>query len=98
MLKAFAFRARCCENFISTVIYRYDGRGFRTLPMAPIPIMPNFRPEGSLVGKNPVRQLPVLAVFSALVVFLNTAKIRNMAMSAVGPDAAFRVLQKYTPF
>lgn len=64
-------------------------------PIDPIPTIPKVNPVGSLAGTTPgaALQLPERALFSALVVFLNTARVKNIAMSAVASATASTVLQ-----
>jgi hypothetical protein len=52
----------------------------RTFPIAPRPTIPKVKPVGSFAGLSPgvVLHLPALMLFSALVVFLNTANKRKI--------------------
>ena len=68
-----------------------------TFPIAPIPTIPNVNPVGSRLGTRPFFHPPSLAPFSALYISLNTARIRNIAISAVASATASMVLQNQMP-
>jgi hypothetical protein len=83
-----------------TLSIKFNTRPTRshTFPIAPIPIMPNFKPLGSVHGTWSFRHKPALADFSAREVSRMTARVRNIAISAVGSETEFRVLQNQMSF
>lgn len=75
---------------------RERGGSTITFPILPIPIIPKTKPLGSVVGTNPrapCLHFPSRACLSARLVSFKTARIRNIVISAVASDTAFRVLQ-----
>lgn len=59
-----------------------------TFPIAPMPMMPSFKPLVSVHGTRLLLHRPARADFSAWEVLRIMARVRNIAMSAVGSETA----------
>ena len=89
------------QGFLSQILGKSAGKLRRhfdpTFPIVPMPTIPRIISDGSEHGTWSFLQRPLRAELSARVVSRTAARIRNMAISAVGSEVESRVLQNHMP-